>query len=226
MQPSVGMTPIRRWPASERPRERLLAGGPAGLSDGELLTLLLGSGSFEAARGLLAELGGLRGVARARPGELMRLPGIGEARACALSAAVELGRRLDGAALLRGDPIGSAEDVHRTLRWRLAACDQETFWVIALDARHRVLALRQVAQGGLTSVEVHPRQVFELALREGAAAIVVAHNHPSGDPEPSAQDRELTARLRQGSELLGIRLLDHLVVASGGYVSLAARGLL
>ncbi len=220
------MTPVHRWPASERPRERLLAQGPEGMSDGELLALVLGCGSLEAARALLAELGGLRGLARARPGELMRVPGIGAARACALAASVELARRLESVALLRGDPIGCAEDVHRALRRRVAAVEQETFWLIALDGRHRVLALRQVAQGGATSVEVHPRQVFDVVLREGASALVVAHNHPSGDPEPSAQDRELTNRLRQGAELLGLRLLDHVVTASGGFVSLAARGLL
>jgi DNA repair protein RadC len=226
------MIPMREWPLGERPRERLLAVGPEGLAEAELLALVLGSSSrdcggvVEVARALLARFGGLDGLARARAGELMQLPGIGAARACAVAGALELGRRLDGAAVRRGDPMSCAADVHRALRWRLALLEHETFWVIALDAKHRALALRQVAQGSATSVEVHPREVFGVAVREAAASVIVAHNHPSGDPEPSAEDRELTLRLRRASEILGIPLLDHIVIAAGGYVSLASRGVI
>jgi len=208
----------------------MLVQGPASMTDAELLSLIIGSSSrgaggvVETCRQLLLRFGGLDGLARSHPGELMQVTGIGCARACAVAAAAELGRRLQSLSLLRGDPISCAEDVYRRLRPRLASLSQETFWVLALDARHRVLSVRQVAQGGATSVEVHPREVFVPLVRESAAAVIVAHNHPSGDPEPSTQDEELTDRLRRAGEVLGIPLLDHIVVGASTYVSLASRG--
>lgn len=228
----MDMASVSEWPAPERPRERLLARGPAELTDAELLALVVGAscrgsgGAVETCRHLLARFEGLPGLGRSQPGELMQTRGIGTARACALTASLELARRLEGAASLRGDPIGCAEDVVRRLRPRLAGVHQETFWVLALDAKHRLLATRQVAQGSVTSVEVHPREVFQGPVRESAAAVIVAHNHPSGDPEPSREDERLTLRLLQAGEILGIPLLDHVIVAGRSFVSLAARGLL
>lgn len=219
-----------KLPASERPRERLLAAGPQGMSDAELLALVLGSSSrgaggvLSTARELLCRFGGLSGVSGCTAGELIQVPGIGEARACALAAALELGRRLQGGLLRRGEAIRCARDAYQRLRGRLSHLSQEVFYVLALDARHRVLALKQVAQGSATSVEVHPREVYRLLVREGAAAAIAVHNHPSGDPEPSEDDRGLTLRLKQAGELLGIPLLDHLVVGEGCYVSMAERG--
>jgi DNA repair protein RadC len=209
----------------------MLARGPEGLSDAELLALVVGAsargcgGVVETCRDILARCNGLAGLARSSPGELMRVQGIGLARACAIVATVELSRRMESDALCRGEAITSAAEVHRRLRSRLSVLTQETFWVLALDAKNRVLALRQVAQGSATQVEVHPREVFGPAVREGAAGIIVAHNHPSGDPEPSEQDRMLTTRLKRASEILGIPLLDHVVVGCSGFVSLADRGL-
>ncbi len=226
------MSLVHEWPASERPRERLLAWGPEGLTDAELLALVVGAsargcgGVVQTCRDILARCNGLSGLARSSPGELMQVQGIGTARACAIAATVELCRRLEGDALRRGDAVTCAAEVHRRLRPRLSVLVQETFWVLALDAKNRVLALRQVAQGSATQVEVHPREVFGPAVREGAAAIIVAHNHPSGDPEPSEQDRTLTTRLKRSSEILGIPLLDHVIVAGATFVSLADRGLL
>lgn len=226
------MLSINDWPRGERPRERLLARGAATLTDAELLALVLGASSrgsggvVETARALLARLGGLDALTRSRPGELMATCGIGAARACALLAVVELARRFDGSAALRGTPITAAGDVYRCVRARLAILDHELFLTLSLDAKHRVLAISQVAQGGATSVEVHPREVFMPGVREAAAAVIVAHNHPSGDPEPSGEDRRLTSRLRKASELLGIPLIDHVIVGAGGYISLAERGLL
>lgn len=206
--------------------------GSAGLTDGELLALVLGGGSgggasgplLEISRGLLARFGGLRGLARSHPRELTEVPGIGAVRACAVAAVVELARRIEAGAQLRGEAVSSSADAYRLVRPHLALMDQEIFVVLALDARHRALALHRVAQGSATSVEVHPREVFLPAVREGAAAVVVAHNHPSGDPEPSPQDHQLTHRLKQASEIMCIPLLDHLVVGAGAYVSLADRG--
>ena len=156
----------------------------------------------------------------------MSVPGIGEARACAVTAVMELARRVEGRYLRRGDPIHCAEDAYRLLKAGLALLSQEVFAVLALDGKHRALGLRRVAQGSANSVEVHPREVFGPLIREGAAATIVAHNHPSGDPEPSDEDRVLTSRLGRAGELLGIPVLDHLVVGAGGYVSMAERGLL
>lgn len=201
------------------------------MTDTELLALILGSSSrgsggvMATAQRILGSLGGLDGLAASGPGELMRVPGIGEARASALCAAAELARRLGGASLRRGDPIRCAEDAYLRVRPHLALLKQEVFVALAMDARHRVLNLRRVAQGSATSVEAHPREVFGPAVREGGTALIVAHNHPSGDPEPSEEDRQLTERLQRAGDLLGIPLLDHLVVGEGAYVSMAERGL-
>jgi DNA repair protein RadC len=226
------MTPMIQWPAHERPRERLLSGGGEGMTEAELLALVLGTSSrgsggvLETSRDLLSRFDGLAGLARCRPGELTRVPGIGEARACAVVAVMELARRLRGRQLRRGDPIACADDAYQRVKPRLAMLSQEVFLVLALDARHRVLSMGQVAKGSATSVEVHPREVFAVLVREGAAAGIVAHNHPSGDPRHSEQDRCLTRRLSQAGELMGIPLLDHIIVGDRGYVSMAEKGLL
>ena len=154
----------------------------------------------------------------------MTVPGIGEARACALTAVLELARRLEDGAALRGRQVCSSQDAYHLLRPRLSLRDHEAFFALALDAKHRALSVHQVAQGSATSVEVHPREVYAVAVREAGAALIVAHNHPSGDPEPSPQDCSLTNRLVEAGEILGIPLLDHLVVGAGRFVSLADRG--
>jgi DNA repair protein RadC len=226
------MTPLSQWPASERPRERLLSLGPEGMTETELLALVLGcsssgsGGVLETARRLLHHMDGLAGLTNCGPGELMKIPGIGVARASALCATVELSRRLAASPLLRGAPIRDAEDVYKIVRGHLSGRGQEIFLALALDARHRVLVLREVARGSATGVEVHPREVFAPAVREGGAAVLVAHNHPSGDPEPSDEDAALTVRLGRAGEVLGIPLLDHIVVGTGSYVSLAERGVI
>lgn len=225
-------TSLRSWPPSERPRERLLAHGPAGLTTAELLALILGSGSAEGnalvlCRRLLSRYDGLAGLARAGAGELQGLSGIGRARACALVALGELSRRLAAdVARDRGASLTRSAEVYRWLLPRMSGLRQEVFYALALDARNRVRALVQVAQGTATSVEVHPREVFGPLVREGAAATILAHNHPSGDAEPSLEDERLTARLAEAGALLGIPVLDHLVIGDGVYVSLADRGLL
>ncbi len=226
------MAPIHKWPASERPRERLLGHGPEVMTDAELLSLILGSscrgaqGVLETCRELLIQFGGLDGLSRCQPRELMKVPGIGQAKACAISAAMELSRRLESDFSLKGEPLASAEDVYRRLKPMMTRLRQEVFFIVALDAKHRVLAIRQVAMGGVNSVEVHPREVFGALVREAATAVIVAHNHPSGDPEPSVEDEQLTERLHQAAEIIGIPLLDHVILGAEAYVSFAGRGLL
>lgn len=210
------------------PRERLLTHGIAGLADAELLALLLRTGrrgrsALELARELL-EARGLAGLARAEVGELAAVPGIGPAKAAALLAACEMGRRIASQPLSRGERIGSPEDVHRHFHPRLRDAPTEQFHILLLDARHRLLRSVLTSQGTLTATLVHPREVFRPALREAAAAIVLVHNHPSGDPAPSQEDREITRRLARAGALIGIPVLDHVIVADRGYASLRERG--
>jgi DNA repair protein RadC len=173
---------------------------------------------------LLAHAGDLRGLAERAEAELCALPGVGPARAAVIQAAVEIGRRVTGSRPERGRYLGNAADVWTHYRARLATSPVEEFWALALDVRHRVLMENCVARGSLTGVEVHPRDVFRTLIRSAAASVIFCHNHPSGDPTPSRQDLELTTRLRQVGELCGINVLDHVIVASDGFVSLASRG--
>jgi DNA repair protein RadC len=209
-----------------RPRERLATYGTTPLSDAELLAIVLGAGAVglnavEVAQTLLAQTGGLAGLARASLEELRRQAGIGMARGAAVLAALEIGRRAVGERPARGRRIGSAQEVWTHLRARLSACAVEEFWALALDVRHRVLWEACLARGSLTGVEVHPRDAFRPLIRGGAAAVIFCHNHPSGDPSPSRQDLDLTMRLRDVGELCGITVLDHVVVGTDGFTSLA-----
>jgi len=220
---------IRDWPAAERPREKLLARGAGALSDAELLAIFLGSGlrgrdAVATARELLAEHGPLRTLLQRPPKELQRLRGLGPARACALTAALELGQRLLQAELERGAALSDPQSAGRYFAQRLRGLPQEVFAALFLDTRHRVIAFEELFQGSLDGAEVHPREVVRRALGHNAAAVIVAHNHPSGNPEPSAADRAVTVRLKQALALIDLRLLDHFVIGDGEPVSLAARG--
>jgi DNA repair protein RadC len=223
------MSVLLSWIPDDRPRERLSAQGPQSLSDAELVALLLGSGrpglnAVEMASGLVSAVGGLAGLAQATGGELRKQPGVGAARASVLQAAVELGRRVSGSRPERGRRLASANEVWAHYRARLAFAPTEEFWVLGLDVRHRLLFEGCIARGSLTGVEVHPREVFRPLIRASAAAALLCHNHPSGDPSPSRQDLELTLRLKEVGELCGIAILDHVVVAAEGFASLAERG--
>ena len=221
-------TPGRALPplaGGDGPRERLGALGAAALADDELLALVLrtGGGGRDAlgvARSLVAAGRGLRQLARATARELESHPGVGPAKAASLLAAVEIGRRSATRRLRPGDAITGPGDVFRHFHPRLRDATRERFLALLLDGRHRVIREVEISRGTLTASLVHPREVFRPALRDGAAALVVAHNHPSGDPTPSAEDRRVTARLARAGELLGVRLLDHVVVAEHGYRSL------
>jgi DNA repair protein RadC len=215
--------------AGDAPRERLAALGPEALSDAELVALLLRTGTArrsarDAAQDLLRRYGGLRGLARAPLADLRGEPGVADAKGATLLAAFELGRRVASLRLRRGDPIRSPADVHRHFHPLLRDAPHERFLVVLLDGRHRVIRPVLTSQGTLTASLVHPREVFAPALREPAAAIVLVHNHPSGDPTPSREDHEVTVRLAAAGELLGIPVLDHVVVAEQGYVSLRDSG--
>jgi DNA repair protein RadC len=220
---------IRDWPAPERPREKLLARGPAVLSDAELLALFLGSGlrgqdAVTTARALLAAHGPLRVLLERTPADLARLPGLGPARASQLAAALELCGRYLAAGLERGEALTDPGAAGRYFGQRLRGHPHEVFAALFLDARHRALAFEELFRGTIDGAEVHPREVVRRALAHNAAAVIVGHNHPSGSAEPSAADRAVTVRLKQSLGLVDIRLLDHFVVGDGAPVSLAARG--
>ncbi len=208
------------------PRERLLQLGEARLSDAECLALLLGTGrrgesAEQVALRLLRACGGLSGLARTDPRELALHAGLGPARAAALGAAFGLARRLVEDRLRPGSTVRDAGDVARLIAESARGATQESFFAVLLDGRHRLLALRVVSTGSLQTAPVHPRDVFGPAVRAAAAAIVVAHNHPSGDPLPSVEDRHVTERLRRAGELIGIEVLDHVVVGADRYYSFA-----
>jgi DNA repair protein RadC len=222
---SAGLRLCERAPA-DRPRERLSAHGPGALSDAEILALLLGTGGrgahvLELAARVLAASGGPGGLARMTGGELATISGVGPAKAAEIVAALELGRRAARAMAAERPQIFTAEDAAALLVPRLAHLDREESVVLVLDRKHCVLREASVGAGGVAHSPMEAREVFAAALRvPGAAAILVAHNHPSGDPTPSIDDVLVTRRLKQGAELLGLEFLDHLVVAAKGCASI------
>ena len=221
---------IKQLPPELRPRERLLAAGPSALSDGELLGLLFGSGSrekttVELAQTVISEAGGLFGLYDVSVHELMEVKGIGEAKACIILAAVELGRRI-GQVRNPGRPVvSSPADVDRLLRGRIANLDRENFVAVLLNIKNEVIETPLISVGTLSSSLVHPREVFKPAIRASAASVILAHNHPSGKVEPSREDRKVTRRLADAAEILGIEVLDHVIVGDG-YFSMKEHGVL
>jgi DNA repair protein RadC len=209
-------------------RERLLADGARVLSDEELLGLVLdggiGTGAGRAlASAMLARAGDVAALDRFHRTTAGGLPGFWPRRAAMLRAALELGRRAAAAPLVLGVPVRDAAAVHAHFHGRLPQLDREVFHVLLLDGKNRVRAEVRVSEGSLTAALVHPREVFAPAIRDGAAALILVHNHPSGDPTPSAEDAAITERLRRAGDLLGIRVLDHVVIGRAGYTSMAER---
>jgi DNA repair protein RadC len=220
---------MRHLPAEDRPRERLARLGTGALSNRELVAILLGKGArgasaLEVAEGLLDS--GLRGLAGRSLPDLTRERGLGRAKASRVLAALELGARLASEGRAGGGSFRTAADAGRFLLPRYGARPVETFGLLALDVRHRLKREVVVSTGCLTSSLVHPREVFQEAVVARAAALVLFHNHPSGDPEPSSEDLALTRRLAAAGTLMGIEVLDHLILGAGRFVSLKDRGVL
>jgi DNA repair protein RadC len=220
---------IAYWPVAERPRERLLTQGAEALTDAQLLAILLrvGRARFSAVQvsmEVLDCLGGVSGLARCGIEELCAVPGVGEAKAAQIKAAIELGKRSLASPLSTGMKIGSSRELFAHYHPSLRDLRHEIFKVVLLDAKHAIIRDVTVSEGSLTLSIVHPREVFTMAVKESAAAVIFLHNHPSGDPSPSQEDHVLTARLVSAGELLGIAVLDHIVVGDGRYVSFADQG--
>ena len=222
---------MARWPAGERPRERLLAHGAAALSDAELLALFLGTGvrgqsALDVARGLIARFGRVSRVLSATQRELDPVPGVGEAKYAQIAAVMELARRTLSEEMRARDSLTSPAAVRGYLRLAMQELGHECFYCVFLDAQNRVIAAEQLFRGTLTQTSVYPREVVKHALGHNAAAVILAYNHPSGVAEPSVQDQALTRTLAEALALVDVKVLDHFIVAPGACLSFAERGLI
>lgn len=222
---------IRDWPEGERPREKLLEMGPTALTEAELLAILLRSGvrgqsALDVSRRLLVEFGSLRGLLSAERERLCRAHGLGPTRYVILQASLELARRHYQELMRSGSALANPRATREFLRVRLRDLPHEVFCCVFLDNRHRVIAFEELFRGTIDGASVHPREVVKQALARNAAAVILAHNHPSGLAEPSQADELITRRLKEALALVDIRVLDHLVVGDGVCESFAERGLL
>lgn len=220
---------ITDWPEEDRPRERLIRRGPQALSDAELLAVFLrvgvaGKSAVDLGRDMVSRFGSLNGLFAAPLAEFSAVNGLGPAKFAQLQAVLELARRALAEGLENGDVLDSPDAVRAYLRLLLANRLQECFVVLFLDVRNRVIGSSELFRGTLTHASVYPREVVKAALRHNAAAVILAHNHPSGVVEPSAADRALTDQLKAALAVIDVRTLDHLVIGEGTPASFAERG--
>ncbi|MAO40503.1 MAG: hypothetical protein CMK70_09835 [Pseudohongiella sp.] len=222
---------IKDWPAGERPREKLLAGGPSGLSDAELLAVLLRTGTrgqtaLDVARRLLVEFGSLSAILTATLDEFCSCDGLGPGKYVQFQAVLELARRYMAERLMEADALTNSELTRDYLRARMRDYPHEVFACLYLDNQHRVTAMEELFKGTIDGAAVYPREVVKRCLHNNAAAVIFAHNHPSGLAEPSQADIAITNRLKLALNTIDVRVLDHVVVGRGEVVSFAERGLL
>ena len=220
---------IKDWPEDDRPREKLLSRGAAALSDAELIAILLrtgarGASALDHGRALIEQFGEFRQMATAGVGDLCQVKGLGPAKAAQILAALEIAKRYGEHTFKAGESFSSSRDVYSHFCERLASEKREHFYAVLLDNKHRKIKDVAVSQGSLTASIVHPRDVFAPVVRESAAAVIFVHNHPSGDPTPSKEDIEITRRLREVGEIMGVRVLDHVVIGKGRYVNFVDDG--
>ena len=224
---------IKDWPEDDRPREKLLRKGPQALTDTELLAIILrnghastGESAIDQARLLLSRFDDFRGIDEAAFSELKRVKGIGPAKIAQIKASLEMARRLGSHKWESGQPLRSSEDVFHHFRHDLEKEKKELFYVILLNNKNKKLREVKISEGSLTASLVHPREVYNPVIRESAAAVIFVHNHPSGDPAPSQEDIEITRRLKEVGEVMGVRVLDHVVIGHDRYFSFSDRGML
>ena len=225
--------PIKDWPEEDRPREKLLQKGAALLSPTELLAIILrtgnastGESAVDQARLLLDKFENLKGIDAAPLQELKAIKGVGPAKMAQLKACFELARRLGQDKWKVGEPLRSSEDVFRHFRKDFESEKREIFYVVLLTNKNRKIREVKISEGSLTASLVHPREVYNPVIRESAAAVIFVHNHPSGDPAPSPEDLEITRRLKEVGEVMGVRVLDHVVIGHERYFSFSDRGIL
>jgi len=225
---------IKEWPQDERPREKLLSQGASGLTDAELLALIIRSGNpatgqsaIDLGRSLIGHFGNnLRELGNADISELTVIKGMGIAKAAGVKAAFTLASRFQARKLERFDRFTSPRQVFDYFHHEFRDIRKEYFLALLLDGKNRIIRRVQVSEGSLNQSIVHPREVFIPAVKESAAAMILVHNHPTGDPAPSSEDIAVTRRLREAGELMGIKVLDHIIIGDGEYVSFVERGLL
>lgn len=222
---------IKEWPEAERPRERCLSRGAAALSTTELIAILLRTGTkgktaLDLSREVLKEAGSLRALSALAPAEVARLCSLGQARATQLCAAIEIAKRFTDEEVSLGETLSGAEEAYRYLKPRLRDLPHEVFAVIFLNQKHGVIAYRELFRGTISASSIHPREVVKEVLKHNAAAVILAHNHPSGHVSPSPDDLRLTEDLRALLRHLDVRVVDHLIVGGNGYFSFSREGLL
>lgn len=225
---------IKEWPADERPREKILNKGAGSLSDAELLALIIRTGdtvtrksAIDLGRDIISHFGNnLRELGSAEIGELTAIKGMGLAKAAGIKAAFTLAARFQARRLENLDRFTSPRQVFDYFHHEFRDSRKEYFLVLLLDGKNRIIRRVQISEGSLNQSIVHPREVFNPAVRESAAALILVHNHPTGDPAPSAEDIAITRRLKEAGDLMGIKVLDHIIVGDGEYLSFVERGLL
>jgi DNA repair protein RadC len=228
----AGFMNIKSWAAEDRPREKLLLKGTSALSDTELIAILLGTGTssmsaVDVAKNILQNVGyNLDELARLSVKDLMKIKGIGEAKAITIVSALELGRRRKESGTQEKQKLTSSTDAYDLIKGDLMDLPHEEFWVIMLNRSNRILKKHKISLGGVHGTVADPKIIFKAALEELASGIIVAHNHPSGNLTPSQQDIDLTKKLKESGKLLEIQLLDHLIVAGKNYYSFADEGVL
>lgn len=223
---------IKSWAEEDRPREKLMLKGKAALSDAELIAILIGSGTtslsaVDVAKALLkAANNNLNELARFGLKDLMKLPGIGEARAVTIMSALELGRRRKGADIIKKMQITSSQDAYQCIMPELLDLSHEEFWLILLNRANMVLKKESISKGGISGTVADPKLIFKAALDNKASSIILVHNHPSGNLKPSEADKKLTKKVFEGGKMLDLPILDHLIFTDNGYFSFADEGLL
>lgn len=225
----MSYTSIKDWPEDERPRERLLKHGHEHMSDAHLIAIILrtggnGKSAVDIGMELLRHFGSLKKIEQASTAEICSIKGLGKAKTAQLRAALELGKRVYKETLPRGPFFSDGRAVFDYYHPRLAAMKKEVFCCALLDVKNRLMQDVKVSEGTLTSSLIHPREAFIQAVRESAASVIFVHNHPSGDPTPSRDDILVTGRLQEAGEMLGIKVLDHIIVGDGQYASMLEKG--
>lgn len=224
---------IKNWPEEERPREKLMQRGAGALTDAELLALIIRTGdstgkqsAIDLGRALLMEFGDLRTLAVASATEICRIQGVGPAKAASIKAAMELANRFQSRRLAINERFTGPSQVFDHFHHEFRDRRKEYFLALLLDGKNRILRQGQISEGSLNQSIVHPREVFNPAVRESAAAVILVHNHPSGDPTPSREDIDITRRLREAGELMGVKVLDHIIIGDGTFMSFSAQGMM
>jgi DNA repair protein RadC len=224
---------IKEWPEDERPREKLLKRGPDALTDAELLALILRTGdasskrsALDIGRELLQEFGDLRALAAASMTDICRTKGTGKAKASCIKAALELANRVKTRRLENNERYTSPQQVFEHFHLSYRDRRKEYFLALLLDGKNRIIREVQISEGSLNQSIVHPREVFSPAVRESAAAIILVHNHPTGDPAPSREDIDITRRLKEAGDLMGVKVLDHIIIGDGTFLSFVSQGML